>query len=46
MTERILDTESLFDWDAVSTIYERAFRYRNGWWLFPIFADSATLYHE
>ena len=43
MTERILDTESLLDWDAVSTIYDRAFRYRNGWWLFPVFANSSKL---
>lgn len=46
MTERILDTESLLDWDSISTIYERAFRSRNGWWLFPVFADSAKLNHE
>lgn len=41
MTERIFDTESLFDRDSFSKIYERAFRSRNGWWLFPVFADSA-----
>ena len=46
MTERILDTESLLGWDSFSTIYERAFRSRNGWWLFPVFADSSKLYHE
>lgn len=39
MTEGILDKESQCNWDSVSTIYERAFQSRNGWWLFPIFAD-------
>jgi hypothetical protein len=46
MTERILDTESLLDWDSFSTIYERSFRDRNGWWLLPVFADAAQLDHE
>lgn len=37
MTEGILATQSLADWDSVSTIYERSFRSQNSWWLFPVF---------
>lgn len=43
ITECILDTESLADWDFVTTIYERSFRSRYGWWLFPVFAKVATI---
>lgn len=43
ITEHILDTESQYEWDSVSTLYERAFRARYGWWLFPVFADDSNL---
>ena len=44
MTERIQDTESLVEWDSLSTMYERSFRWRHGWWLFPIFAHQTRTY--